>query len=178
MSPSRAPRTPRVDRPEPSLYFMDASEGPGLLPWSHVDREMERARNYWVATSGPDGRPHCMPVWGVWRDRTLVFSTSGRSRKARNLDAHPRAVVHLESGDRVVVVEGPVDTVSDDADLEAFVAAYNPKYDWDFTVERVREDRVYAVRAAKAFAWLGSEGEQFSGTATRFLLDDDQRGPG
>jgi hypothetical protein len=164
-------RTPRIDRPEPSLYFMDETEGSGLLPWSHVDREMEQARNYWVATSGPGGRPHCMPVWGVWSDRTLVFSTSARSRKARNLDARPYAAVHLESGDRVVVVEGPVATLDEDVALEAFVAAYNPKYDWDFSVERVREDRVYAVRAAKAFAWLGSEGEAFAGTATRFVLE-------
>jgi hypothetical protein len=34
----------------------------GTLPWSFVDEQMLTARNYWVVTVRPDGRPHAMPV--------------------------------------------------------------------------------------------------------------------
>ncbi len=46
-----------------------------------------------VASRWPDGRPHLMPVWGVWQDDALWSSSSGRSRKARNLRSDPRCSV-------------------------------------------------------------------------------------
>ena len=162
---------PRVSRPQTRGYFLDAESGTGLLPWQHVVDRMAAATNYWVATSGPDGRPHCMPVWGVWNDREFVFSTSPASRKATNLATNPQAVVHLESGDQVVVVEGPVREVRDPAALQRFLDAYNPKYSWDFSLEQVAEG-VYALQARKAFAWLDGRGEGFSGAATRWVFDE------
>jgi nitroimidazol reductase NimA-like FMN-containing flavoprotein (pyridoxamine 5'-phosphate oxidase superfamily) len=160
----------RASRPGPAGYFMDAESGSGLLPWSHVVERMTAARNYWVATSSSDGRPHAMPVWGVWLDDALVFSTSPVSQKARNIDETGRAAVHLESGDDVVVVEGDAAEVRDEATLVRFLDHYNPKYEWDFTLEQVRRG-VYVVRPRKAFAWRGSSGESFSGTATRWIVD-------
>ena len=32
---------------------------------------MSKAHNYWVSTTRPDGRPHVMPVWGVWIEEIL-----------------------------------------------------------------------------------------------------------
>jgi Pyridoxamine 5'-phosphate oxidase len=161
---------PRVSRPEPRGYFMSADRGSGLLPWEHVAERLSAARNYWVATSGADGRPHCMPVWGVWNDREFVFSTSPISRKARNLATNPYAAVHLESGDQVVVVEGPVRELRDAEALRQFLGAYNPKYSWDFDLGQLTGGGVYAVRPERAFAWLDGQGEGFSGTATRWVF--------
>ena len=98
--------TLRPERPglDPSYGISTAEEG--LLPWSWVSEQMERSRNYWVCTTRPDGRPHAMPVWGVWVDDTLWFSTGDGSVKARNLAADPRVAVHLESGDDAVMLEG------------------------------------------------------------------------
>jgi len=53
-----------------------------------------------------DGLPHAVPVWGVWVDGALYFGTDRRSRKARNLATNQGAVVHLESGDDAVILEG------------------------------------------------------------------------
>jgi len=36
----------------------------------------------------------------------ILFSTHPKTITARNLRAHPALVVHLESGDQVVIVEG------------------------------------------------------------------------
>ena len=138
---------------------------------------MDAAKNYWVATQSADGRPHCMPVWGVWLDEELVFSTGPTTRKARNLGSSPFASVHLESGDELVVIEGPTREVRDTAELERFLAAYNPKYAWDFRLDQLTGGGVFAVSVAKAFAWLGSDHETFSGTATRWVFDEGAENP-
>jgi PPOX class probable F420-dependent enzyme len=98
-------------------------------PWESVTRRIDAARNYWVCTTRADGRPHATPVWGLWDDGGLVFSTSPQSLKARNLARDPRCTVHLESGDDVVVVDGvaepaPVALVSGDAFLDRYEAKY------------------------------------------------------
>jgi hypothetical protein len=96
---------PRSERPGLDPAYGISAEEEGLLPWSWVRDQTERSRNYWVCTTRPDGRPHAMPVWGVWIDDTLWFSTGDGSVKARNLAADPRVAVHLESGDECVIGE-------------------------------------------------------------------------
>jgi nitroimidazol reductase NimA-like FMN-containing flavoprotein (pyridoxamine 5'-phosphate oxidase superfamily) len=141
-----------------------------LLDWDETARRFAAPRNYWVSTASKAGRPHAMPVWGVWLGDRFVFSTSPESRKARNLHANPQAAVHLEDGDVAIVIEGRVEELRDTADLSAFLDAYNPKYHWYFTLDQVARG-VFAVRPQTAFAWLGGEGEAFAGTATRWKFD-------
>src|SRR5204862_540824 len=100
----------------------------GLLTWDWVTSQIEKARNYWICTTRPDGRPHAAPVWGLWLDDAVWFSTGRASRKARNLARDPSLVVHLESGDDTVILEGEAEEVSDPAALERFVDAYDEKY--------------------------------------------------
>ncbi len=78
----------------------------GVLDWSWAVARLESALNYWFATTRPDGRPHAMPAWAVWLDGTLYFEGSPLTRRARNIAANPAVVVHLESGDDVVILEG------------------------------------------------------------------------
>jgi PPOX class probable F420-dependent enzyme len=49
-----------------------------------------------LATSGPDGQPHVMPVWFVLDGEDLVFMTGGESVKGRNLRRDPRAAVAVD----------------------------------------------------------------------------------
>ena len=61
------------------------------LPWADVTRVARRgSRNYWVCTTRADGRPHAMPVWGLWIDDAVWFSTDPTSIKGRNLRGPPR----------------------------------------------------------------------------------------
>lgn len=161
----------KVSRPATPGYFRSAEEGTGLLPWEHACDQLAGAKNYWVVTTGSDLRPHAMPVWAIWNGREIVFSTSPASRKARNLGENPRAVVHLESGNQVVVLEGEAEEVRDPARLQAFLDAYNAKYSWDFRLDQLAGGGVWAVRPKKVFAWLDGQGEGFSGAATRWELD-------
>lgn len=88
----------------PASYGSLGEEG---VPWSWAEERLEQARNYWLCTTRADGRPHAAPVWALWR--LLWFSTDPSSQKVRNVAREPRAVVHLESGDDVVIVEGVIE---------------------------------------------------------------------
>ncbi len=160
-------RVVEVSRPGPPGYFRPANEGAGLLDWDTTARRFAAQRNYWISTASKAACPHAMPVWGVWLDDRLLFSTSPESRKARNLFENPRVAVHIEDGNASIVVEGRAYEVRDSVELSVFLAAYNPKYAWDFTFDQVSRG-VFAVRPEKAFAWLGSDTDTFGGTGTRW----------
>lgn len=147
-------------------YGLSPGAGPDHRPWPKVTEAMHQGRSWWVHTTRPDGRPHAMPVWGVVIDRRIVFSTDPRSVKADNLAVNAAVVVHLESGDDVVIVEGTARRVSADDLPDGFVAAYEAKY--GFVVD-IGEPNFgfFDVCPTKAFSW--DEG-QFAETAVRFLF--------
>lgn len=129
MEASADPSEPHPTRPRaPAAYAFSKNLAP-LLPWSHVVERLERSRNYWLATTRPDGRPHVTPLWGVWVDDALYFDGHPATRWARNLAANPAASVHLESGEDVVILEGAVEDLTTDADTAArIIAAWDSKY--------------------------------------------------
>src|SRR3954471_18887648 len=52
-----------------------------------------------VATVGPNGRPHLMPLWYVPQpDGTLTGWTFAKSQKAKNLERDPHATLQVEDG--------------------------------------------------------------------------------
>ena len=68
-SPSEAVSEPVADRPDMPEGYLGAAP----LPWSWAEEQLTDARNYWITTIGPTGRPHVRPVWGVWLDDTVQF---------------------------------------------------------------------------------------------------------
>lgn len=145
-----------------------------LLDWSWVVERLTTARSYWICSTYPDGRPHASPVWGGYavQDDRMVFAISEASRKGRNLTADPRVTVHLESGDEVVIIEGHVERVTDDAMLARVVEAYGDKYGDSFqpTVEELRDNLVYAVVPRVVLAWLEAD---YPNTATRWVFTNE-----
>ena len=79
-----------------------------LLDWSYIEERMTGAKNYWIATTRPNGRPHVAPTWAVWDDNRLYFDGSPETRRMKNMARNPHIVVHLEDGDKAVIVEGIV----------------------------------------------------------------------
>ena len=51
-----------------------------------------------VATIGPHGRPHLVPLWYVPDGDELIGWTYAKSQKAKNLERDPRATVQIEDG--------------------------------------------------------------------------------
>ena len=150
----------------PAGYGLTEVKSPSdLVAWEHVEERLRVSRNYWVNSTRPGGRPHAMPVWGVWVEGAFLFSTDSESRKGRNLAANPAVVVHLESGDDVVILEGVVEKVTDPALLAKADQAYSEKYQYHMIGEETPPGLVYRLRPRKVFAWPESS---FPSTATRW----------
>jgi hypothetical protein len=125
------------------------------LPWEWVVARLEAADEYWV-TSAAGGRPSSRPVWGHFVDERLLF-TMGTPTHHRNTAVDDRVEVHLPSALEVVLVEGTMRRVDDEARLRAFLDAYNAKYDWDATVEEERyRNGVVEVVPSAVIAWVAS----------------------
>jgi PPOX class probable F420-dependent enzyme len=156
---------PEHARPRfPSVYGIH-EDAEGLLEWSWAEERLAAARNYWVCTTRPDGRPHAMPVWGLWHEGAFYFSSSPDSRKARNLAANPAVTVHLESGDEVVIVEGGAEVESEEALLTQLAAEYSRKYSFEVSFTGGRPLNV--VVPVTAYAWIE---QAYPATATRFTF--------
>jgi PPOX class probable F420-dependent enzyme len=130
----------------------------GFIPWGWVDRQLRATRSLWVSTTRPDGRPHAAPVWFTWDGRTLHFATHERAQKARNLAHVPWVVVHLGDGDDTIILEGPVEVVTDDAELRRVDAARAEKYVDPKSGARdtilVAGTVVYRLPMQHAMAWM------------------------
>jgi hypothetical protein len=125
-----------------------------MLPWAWAEERLVVAHNYWVAVAGP----HASPVWGLWREDGFVFSCGPRSRKARALSRDPRLVVHLESGDDVVIVEGWAERAAATDDV---IDEYERKYGFRADAG----EGWYRVVPRRAFAWREQD---YPRSATRF----------
>ena len=155
-----------IARPTPDRPRMTSGYGVGdpqygfdPIEWSWVVERMTNARSYWVATTRADGRPHVIPVWGVWVSDAFHFVTDTESLKARNIRRDPRATVHLESGEEVVILEGSFVEVSPTPEM---VSAYESKY--DMSLGGVTQG-IYRLSMDKALAWTESD---FPKSATRW----------
>lgn len=77
------------------------------------------ARTLQVASLGPGGWPHLVPMWfGVDDDGLIVFTTYATSQKVRNLERDPRISVLVETGEtydrlRGLSIEGEAEIVRD-----------------------------------------------------------------
>jgi pyridoxine/pyridoxamine 5'-phosphate oxidase len=139
------------------------TDGHGQVDWAWVEQRLVAARNYWVCTTSANGRPHAMPVWGVWVDDALLFSTDPASTKGRNLDQRADVDIHLESGDEVVVLRGRAARMAP-ARYDAFVTAYDEKY--GHRVDTTSPDfGLYQLEPERVLAWTEAD---FPVTATRF----------
>jgi PPOX class probable F420-dependent enzyme len=59
---------------------------------------LESERVVTVATHGPRGWPHLMPLWYVVRDGEIWVWTYAKSQKVRNLERDARATLLVEGG--------------------------------------------------------------------------------
>src|SRR3954466_9842762 len=93
-------------------------------PWEEIHRLRPPAQLYWIITVRRDGRPHAVPVVGVWRDGAFAFCTGAEEQKQRNLDSNPQVAVttgstgaHGWDTGKDIVVEGTAQRVTDAAAL-------------------------------------------------------------
>jgi pyridoxine/pyridoxamine 5'-phosphate oxidase len=127
----------------------------GLMPWSWAEHRLERSHNYWLTTVRPDGRPHLMVIWGLWREGLFYFSTGSQSRKTRNLESNAHCVIGTEQAEEAVVVEGIAEKLCNVEQLRELLSLYQRKYDYDMStmqqdILELREP-FFAIRPSVAF---------------------------
>jgi F420H(2)-dependent biliverdin reductase len=93
---------------------------------------VDEAKNVWMATVRPDGRPHLVPVWYVVDAGRWYICTAPGSVKARNLSRNPQLALALEDGSNPYIVEGEARLVSPSTTI---VDKFKAKYDWDITTD-------------------------------------------
>jgi hypothetical protein len=93
---------------EPTPEQLSSPRGTPLtaLSWADVRTQVAEADDFLLATTDPDGRPHVVPVLGVWLEGTVCFVTFQQSRKARNLVRNNGCAVTVPGHDVDLVLEG------------------------------------------------------------------------
>ena len=112
-------------------------------PWAAIERLLMDAQLYWIITVRADGRPHAVPLVGVWHNGAFAFCTGSEEQKQRNLDVNARVAVTTGTTGangwnrgKDVVVEGTAVRVTDAETLQTLATAWFDKYgdDWKFAV--------------------------------------------
>ncbi len=167
---------PLADPPASVGYGIDEAVAEGTweaLPWTWASERLVRNRNYWVVTVSASGRPHALPVWGVWMAEAerFVFSCSSLSRKARNIAANPQVVVTVDDTVECVSVEGRAVPIVEGADREAVLDAYAAKYEPEVPGTDLRafvgSQALFEVVPDRAFAMI-ERADEFATRATRW----------
>jgi nitroimidazol reductase NimA-like FMN-containing flavoprotein (pyridoxamine 5'-phosphate oxidase superfamily) len=162
---------PQPTRPHfPEGYLANPKS---MVPWSYVEQRLTDAKNYWVCSVRPNGKPHVIPVWAVWVDGCIYFDGSPETRHARNIDRNPSVAVHLESGDDVLIVEGNAQMLQTvDRELGKKVAGqYSSKYaaeGYSPQPDQWEKGGLFQVRPQMVLAWT-----KFTDDPTKFVLGPD-----
>jgi len=143
----------------------------GLLSWRWAEDRLKESRQYWIATTRPEGRPHVMVVWALWLNGALYFATGSKSRKARNLSRNPYCTMCTEKADEAVILDGVVETEKNVEMIRRFIREYKEKYDWDMSdmaedLLKLKEP-VFRLRPSVGF---GFAEKTFATSATRWLF--------
>ena len=94
-----------------------------------------------VATNGPRGWPHVMPLWFLWQDGSVWLHSLCRSQRWKDIERDPRIALVVDLGERYdelrgvelrgraeVVGEVPRTGSEPNAELDAVERGYAAKY--------------------------------------------------
>ncbi|MGX1479481.1 UNVERIFIED_CONTAM: hypothetical protein RKD50_008289 [Streptomyces canus] len=118
---------------------------------------LEHDEDVWVATAPDDGSgvPYLVPLSFVWDGSTVLLATPANSPTGRNLKATGRVRLGLGPTRDVVMIEGTVDTLTQDGltgeegDRFAAVTGFDPRQlTTPYLYFRVHPQRVQAWREA------------------------------
>jgi len=164
-------QSPKVTRPHIPGYGLPESKK-GLLSWKWAEDRLKKSRQFWIATTRPDGRPHVMVIWALWLEGALYFATGSTSRKARNLAENPHCTICTDNAAEAVIVEGSIETEKNVAKIREFLKIYEKKYKFDMSgmaddMLNLKEP-VFFLRPKIGF---GMAEKTFSKSATRWIFN-------
>ena len=163
-------KPPKTTRPHIPGYGLPKSKK-SLLPWKWAEDRLKKSRQFWIATTRPDGRPHVMVIWALWLNGKLYFSTGSTSRKARNLAANPNCVLCTDDAAEAVILEGVIKSERHEKTIREFLRLYEKKYKFDMSgmaddLLKLKEPVFYLHPKVGFGLWE----ENFSTSATRWMF--------
>ncbi|MEU6124783.1 pyridoxamine 5'-phosphate oxidase family protein [Streptomyces sp. NPDC047123] len=177
-----SPRTELDARYSSALNPRPGAQDVTATDWDEVQHRLRAAEVFWITTVRPDGRLHVTPLIAAWHDGALHFSTGPGEQKAKNLAADAHCV--LTTGNNSlsegldIVVEGMAERVTDPAQQNDVIAAFEEQYGDHVTApegvfhgfgDSIREgkDLLFAVAPGTAYGF-GHDGQVFSHTRYTF----------
>lgn len=164
---------PQVTRPRFPKGYVENPQA--LLPWKQVEQKLAEAKHYWLCTVRPDGRPHAIPKWGVWVNNRIYFDGSPQTRHAKNIAGNPFVSLHLESGEKAVIVDGTAKEMKPSPELAASIAReYSAKYAaMGYSPEPNSWDNggLYEIEPHSVIAWT-----RFDKDPTKFVFTPETAG--
>lgn len=151
-SSSQSKRTLKTGKPFMPGYDMMFKKGRRTPSWNWIATRFAKSHNYWIATTRPDGRPHVMPIWGVWLNNIFYFSTGPRSRKGRNLAHNPNCVICTEGAAEAIIMEGTAKRLPG-SQIPGAIKAYEKKYKWKIND---KDGPFYKVKPRVVFGFVES----------------------
>jgi nitroimidazol reductase NimA-like FMN-containing flavoprotein (pyridoxamine 5'-phosphate oxidase superfamily) len=141
--------------------------------WDEVAARLEPARSYWLGTCDAGGAPHVVPVWGAVLNGELYFFSERRTAKARHVTANPQVVVHLESPENVVIVNGVLEDLGRPSARADVLRALETKYDSPEDARYLPTsdpdfDVLWQLRPRRAMLWHLDE---YDGSQARWRAD-------
>jgi PPOX class probable F420-dependent enzyme len=145
-------------------FVMRGLDMPDLSPEkrAHIENRLANELIIWLATAGPDGRPHNVPVWYWWDGETVLIFSQPENRKIRNMRHQPKVVLALDTADEgedVVIIEGEAEFLSQTT-VELMTADYAAKYAHlfpriDSSAEQMAREYSLAIRVTptKFISW-------------------------
>ncbi len=94
----------------------------------HVEERLRSSEIAWLTTVRPDGRPHNVPVWFLWKGATILIFSKPNNQKIRNLRQNHSVMLALDDAKQgVVILEGTAELLGK-GDGNAALPAYGEKY--------------------------------------------------
>lgn len=119
-----------------------------VAEWSDAKAQFDKSDKYWLTTINPKGKPHVRPIFCVWLEDSIYFTSSPDAQKGKNIEVNSHCSICAAGKTLDVIIEGEVQRVTDQAALEKVRQLYKDKYDWPITVEGDAYTAPYAAPSA------------------------------
>lgn len=132
--------------------------------WRAMEARLGREMTLWIATVRYDGRPHLAPVWFIWLDDKIYFSTGAETQKFANMVHNQDVALALPDTSSVIIIEGEAHAAGR-ATVDKLADYFYHKYEWDFRYDEEADWRLVEVTPRKIMAW----GDGYEAEGTRIL---------
>jgi hypothetical protein len=111
---------------------------------------LEKQGHYWLTTAEVGGRPHMIGVSGLWDGSSMLVTTLGTSKTARNVAMNPLVVMAAGTPADAIVIQGQVLESVPVEESPRMVGEWKAAMGWeppgDWMFYRLRPTRIQAFR--------------------------------